>query len=88
MSKQSTTTVRAQKYPPEFRQDAVRLTVTSGKSIAQVARDVGISVNTLHDWRRDARYAHRMPIPDNETTEQQIARLQQENELLRQERDI
>lgn len=75
-------------YTKEFRDEAIRPTVTSGKSVAQVARDLGISAPTLHDWRRQARYDHRMPIRDNETPEQQLKRLQKENELLRQERDI
>ena len=39
-------------YPNEFKQEAIRLTVDSGRSVAQVAKDPGISVNTLHDWRR------------------------------------
>lgn len=42
-------------YTQEFKQEAVRLTVDSGKSVAQVAKDLGISVNTLHDWQRQAR---------------------------------
>jgi transposase len=75
-------------YTQEFRDEAVRLTVTSGKSVAQVARDLGIKVATLHEWRRHARYDHRLPVPDNETPEQQLKRLQKEAELLKQERDI
>jgi len=88
MNKQSKPSVGRQKYSQEFRDEAVRLSVSSGKSVAQVARELGISVNTLHDWRRDARYDHRLPVPENETPEQQIKRLERENELLRQERDI
>lgn len=75
-------------YTQEFRDEAVRLTVTSGKSVAQVARDLGIKVATLHEWRRHARYDHRLPVADNETPEQQVKRLQKEVELLKQERDI
>ena len=75
-------------YTQEFRDEAVRLTVTSGKSVAQVARDLGIKVATLHQWRRHAQYAHRMPVPEHETPEQQIKRLQKELDLVRQERDI
>jgi transposase-like protein len=33
-------------YTKEFREETVRLTVDSGKSVAQVARDLGISVLT------------------------------------------
>ena len=34
-------------YPPEFRREAVQLTRTSERSIAQVARDLGVSNQTL-----------------------------------------
>jgi transposase len=37
-------------YPPEFRREAVQLTRTSERSIAQVARDLGISNQTLRNW--------------------------------------
>lgn len=79
---------RGKRYSQEFRDQAVRLSVTSGKSVAQIARELGLSVDTLHDWRRDARYDHRMPVADNETAEQKIARLEQELALVEQERDI
>jgi transposase len=79
---------KAKSYPKEFRAEAVRLTQTSGKSVAQVAKDLGISFNTLHDWRRQARLNHSLPVPDGETLEQQNKRLARELELVRQERDI
>lgn len=88
MDHQTTKPGRGKRYSQEFRDQAVRLTVTSGKSVAQIARELGLSVDTLHDWRRDARYAHRMPVADNETPEQKIARLEQELALVEQERDI
>lgn len=75
-------------YTKEFRDEAVRLRVTSGKSVAQVARDLGVKVATLHEWRRLARYDSRLPVAADETAEQQLKRLQKENELLKQERDI
>ena len=38
-------------YPPEFRAEAVRLVKSSGETIAQVAKDLGISDQTLRNWR-------------------------------------
>jgi len=75
-------------YTQEFQDEAVRLTVMSGKTVAQVARDLGVSEPTLHEWRRHARYAHRLPIAENESAEQRIKRLEKELELVQQERDI
>jgi transposase len=40
-------------YTPEFKREAVRLAQTSGKSIAQVARDLGISDTSIHQWRKE-----------------------------------
>lgn len=59
-------------YRQEFRDEVVRLTVTSGKTVAQVARDLGVSEPTLHEWRRHARYAHRLAVPENESVEQHL----------------
>jgi transposase len=40
-------------YTPEFKREAVRLAQTSGKPIAQVARELGISDTSIHQWRRE-----------------------------------
>jgi len=41
-------------YPPEFRREAVQLTRTSERSIALVARDLGVSDQTLRNWIKQA----------------------------------
>lgn len=41
-------------YPPEFRREAVQLARTSERSIAQAARDLGVSSQTLHTWIKQA----------------------------------
>ena len=40
-------------YTAEFKREAVRLVQTSGKSIAQVARELGISDTSIHQWRKE-----------------------------------
>ena len=40
-------------YKPEFKREAVRLAQTSGKPIAQVARELGISDTRVHQWRKE-----------------------------------
>lgn len=37
-------------YPPEFRAEAVRLAKSSGETIAQIAKDLGVSDQTLRNW--------------------------------------
>ena len=41
-------------YPPEFRREAIELVRISEKSVLQVARDLGISNQTLHNWIKQA----------------------------------
>jgi len=41
-------------YPPEFRRRVVDL-VTAGRRVAEVARDLGISEQTIYNWRRQDR---------------------------------
>ena len=76
-------------YTKEFRENAVRLSMMPGKSVAAVARELGLSLNTLHDWRRQQR-ERTTPPPgtDQESLEQQNRRLARENELLREEAAI
>jgi transposase-like protein len=40
-------------YTQEFKREAVRLAQTSGKPIAQVARELGISDVSIHQWRKE-----------------------------------
>ena len=40
-------------YTKEFKQEAVRLVETSGKSIAQIARELGISDSAIPNWRKE-----------------------------------
>lgn len=41
-------------YPPEFRREAIELVRISEKPIAQVARDLGVSNQTLRNWIKQA----------------------------------
>ena len=43
------------RYTKEVRQHAVALALDSNTSVAQVARDVGCSVNSLHLWIKQLR---------------------------------
>ena len=40
-------------YDATFRQQALELTQASGKPYRDVARDLGVSVDTLRAWRRE-----------------------------------
>jgi transposase len=42
--------VTRRRFDPEFRAGALRIVKETGKPVAQVARDLGISPFTLHNW--------------------------------------
>ena len=73
-------------FTEEFRREAVRLTQTSGRTINQIADDLGIGRSTLTRWIRDYREADLLSGPHDDVG-LELARLRKENELLRQERD-
>ena len=71
----------------DFKREAVRLTQTSGRTLKQVADDLGIGLSTLTGWKRRHRDAELLAHPHDDV-EKEMARLRRENELLRQERDL
>ena len=76
-------------YSREFKQEAVRLVRESDQSLAAVARDLGIDGNSLRKWQRAAQSHGERAFPGKgRSHDEELARLQRENALLRQERDI
>jgi transposase len=78
-------------YTVEFKREAVRLAQTSGKPIAQVARELGISDTSMHEWRKQlaAHGDEAFPGSGHQTAqEEELRRLKRELEVTRQERDI
>ena len=74
-------------FTDEFKREAVRLTETSGRTVAQIADDLGVGRSTLTRWKRQYREAELLSGPHDDA-EMELARLRRENELLRQERDL
>jgi len=76
------------KFDPEFREGAVRIVEETTKSIAQVARDLGINAGTLGNWvarDRAARDGTQALLTDDAA---ELKRLRAENAELRMERDV
>lgn len=74
----------------ECKREAVQLAQTSGKPTAQVARSLGISDTSIHQWRKELAEhgAFAFPGSGHQTAiEEENRRLKRENEVLRQERD-
>ena len=81
--------MRASKYPPEFRERAVRIARESDRPIAAVARDLGMHHETLRVWVRqdeadDGTRSDRLTTAERE----ELAALRRENRDLRRSNEI
>lgn len=82
---------RPSKYPAEFRTEAVRLVLTTDKSMAEVARDLGISDKTLGSWvrkQREQQTLEALPGALSEHERLELKRLRKEVADLKVEREI
>ncbi len=78
-------------FTKEFKLEAVQLVHRSGKSQAQIARDLGIADSTLHHWCKEfaEQGSQAFPGSGHQTAqEEDLRRLKRELEVTRQERDI
>ena len=75
------------KRTDEFRKDAVRIALTSGRTRTQVADDLGIGMSTLNKWITSHRDTDVLSKKDLGLT-QENDRLRRENRILKEERDI
>ena len=76
-------------FTDEFKAGAVALVLDDHKSIAQVARDLGLTPSSLAGWVKQAR-ADRSGGKTGLTTEEraELAKLRKENSELKREREL
>ncbi len=82
---------RPSKYTPEFRREALELIGSSGRTIAEVARSLGINDGTLGNWvkaDREARERSADPAALTESERDELRRLRKEVAELQLEREI
>jgi transposase len=75
-------------YPDEFRREAVQM-LRSGRTPRELAQSLGVSEQTLRNWRRQAQ-VDRHERDDGLTSDEreELRRLRRENARLKQERDL
>ena len=75
-------------YPPEFQRDAIAMVLDEGRSIADVARSIGVNDGTLGNWvaktRRERVQGSSLDIDERA----ELAELRRETAQLRMERDL
>jgi transposase len=81
-------------YSEDFRREAVRLAESGTTPMAQIARELGIHLETLRSWRRRARSGNESQPPAAAvpsvvpSLEEENRRLRRENARLLEEREI
>lgn len=77
-------------FTPQFKKDAVAL-VAAGRSVNEVAHDLGIARSLLQRWRTQLRREPEVPFPGTgrlAPSAEQIRQLQQRLRAVTEERDI
>jgi transposase len=75
-------------FSDEYKAEVVELCRTSGKSISEVAADLGLTVSAVRRWvaQADIDAGRRPGMTSEEHSE--LVQLRKENRVLREERDI
>ena len=77
------------KFTPEFKDEAVELVINSGKSVSEIARDLGIGDGTLGNWVKVAKKRGDVKEKPLEIDERaRLKELEGENRRLKMEREI
>ena len=79
------------KFDSEFKREAVRQVVEGGRSVAEVARSLGIHEMLLHKWKRQLNEDSEGAFPGKgrlKPQEEELRRLQRENASLKEDRGI
>jgi|ERR1700694_4679151 transposase len=84
---------KCRKHSPEFKLEAVRLAQESGKSVADIAQDLGIRAHQIYTWQRDL--ARKQAGLESEngrgkltSQDEEIRRLRRDLKIACEERDI
>jgi len=76
------------KYDAEFKHQAVKEVVETGRSIREVESSLGITHGVLKGWVQKHRDQQDPEIVSQRSAEAELKQLRKENEQLRRERDI
>ena len=75
-------------YTPEFRAEAIQLVRKGDLKKSQIAKDLGVTVETLSTWVRRDEIDHGQREGLSTEDREELRRLRKENRILREEREI
>lgn len=77
-------------FSEEFKESAMQLALNSDQSVSQVARELGISIGTLHNWlyKRRLKESEDQVPKAKESLEDENKRLRKELARVKEEREI
>jgi transposase len=78
-------------YTQQFKEEAMQLLATSGRSANQLERELGIGKGCLTRWKQELAAKGELAFPGHgrlPADQERLRQLERENEILRQERDI
>jgi transposase len=78
-------------YTREFKLEVLELLKTSGKSQSQLERELGLGASNISRWKRELAEEGEQAFPGKgqlAPDEERLRKLERENAILRQERDI
>ena len=78
-------------YTEEFKREALRLLESSGKPVATLERELGLSHGLLRGWRKRFRVNgsnDSLELSNMEQLKAELRRVKRELEIVQQERDI
>lgn len=75
-------------YPPEFRREAVELLRRSGKTVPQLAAELGVSPQSLRNWARQIDVDEGRAEGLRSDEREELRRLRREVRTLTEEREI
>ena len=75
-------------YPPAFRTEAVRLIRSGHKPLSEIAKNRGVTDQTLRNWVRQADVDEGSREGLTSSEKEELRQLRRENRVLREEREI
>jgi transposase-like protein len=81
---------KRRRFSPEFKADAVKLVQQGGRSIREIARDLGVAYGALARWTKQAETDGGNGAPGELTTAErtELQQLRRENARLKMDREI